>query len=67
MARDRAGVDRSPFNFMIPQVLFFVFLALTTVVAVWRDAEQRRARRLATAWNATNTLILGGLRRRRVA
>ena len=38
MARDRQQ-DRadSPFNFIIPQVLVFVFLALTSVVAVWRD------------------------------
>jgi cellulose synthase (UDP-forming) len=49
---------RSPFNYAIPQTLFFVFLALTTVVAVWRDAENG-VFTLATAWNATNTVILG--------
>jgi len=49
---------RSPFNFAIPQTLFFVFLALTTVVAVWRDSENG-VLTLATAWNATNTVILG--------
>lgn len=49
---------RSPFNFVIPQTLFFVFLALTTLVAVWRDAENG-VFTLATAWNATNTVILG--------
>ena len=49
---------RSPFNFAIPQTLFFVFLALTTLVAVWRDAENG-VFTLATAWNATNTVILG--------
>ncbi|POH71437.1 glycosyl transferase family 2 [Cryobacterium zongtaii] len=49
---------RSPFNFMIPQVLFFVFLLLTSVVAVWRDLSIGTLT-LATAWNVTNTLILG--------
>jgi cellulose synthase (UDP-forming) len=43
---------------VIPQVLFFVFLALTTVVGVWRDITNG-VFTLATAWNATNTLILG--------
>jgi len=48
----------SPFNFIIPQVLFFVFLALTSVVAIWRD-ESNGVFTLATAWNVTNTVILG--------
>ena len=48
----------SPFNFMIPQVLFFVFLLLTSVVGVWRDLGAGSLS-LALAWNATNTLILG--------
>ncbi|TFC05970.1 glycosyltransferase [Cryobacterium adonitolivorans] len=54
---DRSRV-RSPFNFMIPQVLFFVFLLLTSVVAVWRD-QSIGTLTLATAWNVTNTVILG--------
>lgn len=49
---------RSPFEFIIPQVLFFVFLALTTAVAVWRDVGIGELT-LATLWNATNTVILG--------
>jgi cellulose synthase (UDP-forming) len=48
----------SPFNFMIPQVLFFVFLLLTSVVGVWRDLGAGTLS-LALVWNATNTLILG--------
>ena len=48
----------SPFNFMIPQVLFFVFLLLTSVVGVWRDLGAGSLS-LALAWNVTNTLILG--------
>jgi cellulose synthase (UDP-forming) len=53
-----AGKASSPFNFIIPQVLFFVFLGLTSIVAIWRDAENG-VLTLATAWNVTNTLILG--------
>ncbi|MCR2825533.1 glycosyltransferase [Microbacterium sp. zg.Y909] len=49
---------RSPFNFIIPQTLFFLFLALTTCVAIWRDLDNG-VFTLATAWNATNTVILG--------
>jgi len=54
---DRSKVT-SPFNFMIPQVLFFVFLLLTSFVAVWRDVSNG-VPTLAMAWNVTNTLILG--------
>lgn len=53
--KDRA---RSPFTFIVPQVLTFVFLALTTAVAVWKDLSAGTVS-LALAWNATNTLILG--------
>jgi cellulose synthase (UDP-forming) len=53
-----SSTRRSPFNFVLPQMMFFVFLALTTVVAIWRDT-QNETFTLATAWNATNTLILG--------
>jgi cellulose synthase (UDP-forming) len=53
--RSRAS---SPFNFMIPQVLFFVFLLLTSVVAVWRDVGNG-VPTLAMAWNVTNTIVLG--------
>lgn len=36
----------------------FVFLALTSVVAIWRDVDNSQLT-LATGWNVTNTLILG--------
>jgi cellulose synthase/poly-beta-1,6-N-acetylglucosamine synthase-like glycosyltransferase len=49
---------RSPFNFIVPQLVFFVFLALTSVVAIWRDMTIGELT-LATAWNVTNTVILG--------
>lgn len=48
----------SPFNFIFPQVLTFVFLALTSVVAIWRDLDNSQLT-VATVWNLTNTFILG--------
>lgn len=52
--RDRS----SPFNVMIPQTLFFWFLLLTSVVAIYKDVTNG-ALTLATAWNVTNTIIMG--------
>ena len=49
---------QSPFNFMIPQVLVFVFLLLSSVVSIWRDLGNSQLS-LATAWSVTNTFILG--------
>jgi cellulose synthase (UDP-forming) len=54
----RKGAYRSPFAFVMPQVLFFEFLLLTTVVGIWKDSSNGSLS-LAVAWNATNTLILG--------
>lgn len=48
----------SPFNFIIPQVLAFVFLLVTSVVAVWQ-VQRQGVVTLGAAWNITNTLILG--------
>ncbi|MWB97182.1 glycosyltransferase family 2 protein [Agromyces seonyuensis] len=53
-----SGAKRSPFDFMVPQLLFLLFLALTSVVAINRDVENG-VLTIATAWNVTNTLILG--------
>ena len=52
-----AGSSRSPFDFIVPQLLFLLFLTLTSVVAIARDVQNGEAT-LATAWNVTNTLIL---------
>jgi len=52
------GAYRSPFAFMLPQVLFFQFLLITTIVGLWKDIANGYPS-LALAWNATNTLILG--------
>ena len=43
---------------MIPQMLVFAFLLLSSVVAIWRDLTNSQLT-LATAWNVTNTVILG--------
>jgi cellulose synthase (UDP-forming) len=48
----------SPFNYVVPQLLVFQFLLLTSAVGVWRDLDNG-AITLASAWNLTNTLILG--------
>ncbi|WP_228375028.1 glycosyltransferase family 2 protein [Demequina iriomotensis] len=48
----------SPFNFMIPQMLFFVFLLIASGVAIWRDVGNGFLT-LATMWNLLNTVILG--------
>ncbi|WP_084127999.1 glycosyltransferase family 2 protein [Demequina sp. NBRC 110055] len=47
----------SPYNYVVPQMLFFVFLLLTSAVGVLRDIEDGGVS-LATAWCVTNTLIL---------
>ena len=48
----------SPFNFIIPQVLAFIFLLVTSVVAIWQ-VQRQGVVTLGAAWNVTNTLILG--------
>lgn len=53
-----AATAPSPFNFMIPQVLFFVFLVITSVVGAWKDLSNGTFS-LALAWNTTNAVILG--------
>jgi cellulose synthase (UDP-forming) len=53
------GRYRSPFEFIVPQTLTFVFLALTSVVGAlrqWGDPTITAA----LVWNVINTLILGG-------
>jgi cellulose synthase (UDP-forming) len=48
----------SPFNFMIPQVLMFVFLLLSSAVGIWQNWTHSTVT-LGTAWNLTNTAVLG--------
>jgi cellulose synthase (UDP-forming) len=51
-----AGKRVSPFNFMIPQVLMFAFLLLTSIVAIMKDVGHGTLT-LATAWNLTSTFV----------
>jgi cellulose synthase (UDP-forming) len=53
-----SGKRVSPFNFIIPQVLFFVFVLLTSAVGIVKDYSHETLT-LATAWNLTNTVVLG--------
>lgn len=71
----RRGAVTSPLTFVVPQVLFFAFLVLTSVVGVWRAVGEGYVS-LALAWNTTNAVVLGafvltaareGRRRRREA
>ena len=51
------GKAASPFNVLVPQVLFWLFLTLTSLVAIWRDWDNR-VLTLATVWNLINTAVL---------
>ncbi|MCU1551955.1 MAG: glycosyl transferase family 2 [Glaciihabitans sp.] len=53
-----SGKRVSPFNFIIPQVLIFTFLLLTSLVGSVKDYGHETLT-LATAWNVTNTVVLG--------
>ena len=53
-----SGRRSSPFNFMIPQVMVFTFLLLTSFVAISKDIGHQNLT-LATAWNVTNTVLIG--------
>lgn len=48
----------SPFNFIMLQVVTFVFLFATTAVGVWRDVLNSQVS-VATAWCGLNTVVLG--------
>ena len=52
----------SPYNYVVPQILFFVFMSLTSVVGILRDVDDGSLS-LATAWCVTNTVILGAFLR----
>lgn len=48
----------SAFNFIIPQVLMFVFLLGTSVVSAWRDLTLGQLN-VATFWSVVNTFVIG--------
>ena len=53
----KAGRARSPFNFIVPQALMWVFLLLTSVVGIW-VSDWTATFSIALAWNILNTLFL---------
>ena len=57
-ATGAAGSASSPFNYVVPQMLVFLFMVLTSAVGVWRDLDNGVVT-LASAWSITNTLIVG--------
>jgi len=54
----QVGKADSPFNYIIPQVLFFVFLLGTTIVGIWKY-DYTKQLSLSLFWNTINTLVLG--------
>jgi cellulose synthase (UDP-forming) len=54
----RVGQRVSPFTFIVPQVLVFVFLLLTSAVGLWQNWLDRTFT-LAVFWNLLNTAVLG--------
>ncbi|WP_347349220.1 glycosyltransferase family 2 protein [Nigerium sp.] len=52
------GGKASAFTFIIPQVLTFVFLVMTSAVSIWRDLTVQHFN-IATFWSVVNSLILG--------
>ncbi|MFV0453292.1 MAG: hypothetical protein ACK5LS_13815, partial [Propioniciclava sp.] len=56
-ATGAVGRKASPFNFMLPQLFVWFFLAWTTVVSVWRDTTLGYLN-VATVWNVINLLAL---------
>lgn len=54
----RAGRANSPFNYILPQLLLFVFLLLTSLIGVWKVTWTGEIS-LAVFWNLINTLALG--------
>lgn len=49
---------RSPFNFIVPQVVVFVSLLITLAIGIWRDSMYSMVS-VATVWTGLNTIILG--------
>ncbi|HYH11670.1 MAG TPA: glycosyltransferase family 2 protein, partial [Thermomicrobiales bacterium] len=54
----RKGEWVSPFTFIVPQVLVFVFLLLTSAVGMWQDWLAGTVT-VAVIWNLLNTAVLG--------
>ena len=54
----RAGRANSPFQFIVPQILTFTFLAVTACVGLWK-VEWTGEISIAVIWNLLNVLVLG--------
>ncbi|MDO5735847.1 MAG: glycosyltransferase [Propionibacteriaceae bacterium] len=52
------GGRTSSFNFILPQLFAFVFLLVTSAVAIWRDVLMSTPN-VATFWCVINTIVLG--------
>ncbi|WP_418605484.1 glycosyltransferase family 2 protein [Georgenia sp. SUBG003] len=53
----RAGRAASPFNYIVPQMLMFLALVVTSVVGFWK-AEWSSTITLALVWNTVNAVAL---------
>lgn len=53
----RAGVASSPYNYIVPQALMWVFLLVTSIVGFW-VADWTGTLSIALFWNVLNTLVL---------
>lgn len=54
---NRRGID-SPFNYIIPQLMLFVFLVITTFVGMWK-VYYYETLSLALFWTVFNAVLLG--------
>jgi cellulose synthase (UDP-forming) len=52
----RAGQANSPYTFIVPQLLILLFLALTTLVGLWKVLLTQEVA-LSLLWNALNTMV----------
>ena len=52
------GAAQSPFNFIVPQVLIFGFLAIVTAIGIWKTVYTGTLA-LSLVWNLLNTVIFG--------
>lgn len=55
---NKSAVD-SPYNYIIPQILIFIFLIFTSAVGIWR-AYYTETMSLALVWCLLNTIVFGG-------
>ncbi len=54
---NRSNLD-SPFNYIVPQLLIFLFLCFSTLVALWKTYYYQTWT-LSLFWSAVNTVIFG--------